>query len=162
MCFCLVSEKTLHCTISLRRGTAFLKHFESKFLDLNFVPKTCSKDAVRFYLVGWLNNFLKVARCLCLIKCFTIFHFNWNFWKFNNFLAFRYFFFLPEIFFPEHSRIKGLQGRGEGICLTPHYHFHPLHRHIDISRPITAASSSLHIASSRTWTGNLSFPSARR
>ena len=48
-------------------------------------------------LYGWgwvggrLNNFLKAAHCLCLVKCFTIFHFNWNFWKFDYFSAFRYF-----------------------------------------------------------------------
>ena len=28
----------------------------------------------------------------------------------------------------------------EGISLTPHYHFHPLHRRLDISRAITAGS----------------------
>ena len=66
------------------------------------------------------------------------------------------------VFFHEHSRITGLQGKGEGISLTPHYHFHPLHRHLDISRAITAESSPLHIASSRTRTGNLGFPSASR
>ena len=31
-CFCLVSEKILHCTISWRPRTAFLKHIESKCL----------------------------------------------------------------------------------------------------------------------------------
>ena len=46
-------------------------------------------------------------------------------------------------------------GEGEGISLTPHYHFHPLHRHLDISRAITAESSPLHIASNRTRTRNL-------
>ena len=48
----------------------------------------------RFYLQGFirqgvglgrLNNFLKAARCLGLVKCFTIFRFNWYFWKFNCF-----------------------------------------------------------------------------
>ena len=39
-----------------------------------------------------LNNFLKAARCLGLVKCFTIFHFNWNFSKFNYFLVFWYFY----------------------------------------------------------------------
>ena len=68
-----------------------------------------------------------------------------------------YFFFI-WVFFHEHSRITGLQGKGEGISLTPHYHFHPLHRHLDISRAIAAGSSPLHIASSRTQTGNLWFP----
>ena len=63
-------------------------------------------------------------------------------------------------FFHEHSRITGLQGKGEDISLTPHYHFHPFHRHLDISRAITAESSPLHIASSRTRTGNLWFSSA--
>ena len=69
-------------------------------------------------------------------------------------------FFTIWVLFHEHSRITGLQGKGEGIPLTPHYHFHPLHRHLDISRAITAESSPLHITSSRTWTGNIWFPSA--
>ena len=59
------------------------------------------------------------------------------------------FFFSIWVFFHEHSRITGLQGKVEGICLTPHYHFHPLHRHLDISRAITPESSPLHIASTR-------------
>ena len=32
---------------------------------------------------------------------------------------------------------------GRGIYLTPLYHFHPLHRHLDISQAITAESSPL-------------------
>ena len=72
------------------------------------------------------------------------------------------FFFSIWDFFHEHLQITGLQEKGEGISLTPHYHFHPLHRHLDISRVITAESSPLHIASSRTQTGNLWFPSASR
>ena len=35
-------------------------------------------------------------------------------------------------FFHAHSRFTGQQGKGEGIYLTPLYHFHPLHRHLDI------------------------------
>ena len=62
----------------------------------------------------------------------------------------------------EHSRITGPQGKEEGISLTSHYHLHPLHRHLDISRMITAESSPLHIDSSRTRTGNLWFLSAIR
>ena len=34
-CFCLLSEKTLYCTISWRPGTSFLKHFESKCLYIS-------------------------------------------------------------------------------------------------------------------------------
>ena len=72
------------------------------------------------------------------------------------------FFFVIWVFFHEHARITGLHGKGEGISLIPHYHFHPLNMHLDISRAITAESSPLHIASSRTRTGNLWFPSASR
>ena len=71
-------------------------------------------------------------------------------------------FFSIWIFFHEHSQITGLQGKGEGISLTSDYHFHPLHRYLDISRAITAGSSPLHVASSRARTGNLWFPSASR
>ena len=69
-------------------------------------------------------------------------------------------FFSLSGFFHKHSWITRLQGMGEGISLTPHYHFHPLHRHLDISWAITAENSPLHIASSRTCTRNLWFPSA--
>ena len=40
--------------------------------------------------------------------------------------------------------MAGLQEKGESISLTPHYHFHPLHRHSDISRTIIAEGSPLH------------------
>ena len=42
------------------------------------------------------------------------------------------FFFLSGFIFHEHLRITGLQGKREGISLTLHYHFHPLHRHLGI------------------------------
>ena len=47
--------------------------------------------------------------------------------------------------------------KGKGISLTPDQHFHPRHRHLDISRAISAESSPLHIASSRTRNGNIWF-----
>ena len=56
------------------------------------------------------------------------------------------------------SRFTGLQGR-RGY-LSPFYHFHSLHRHLDISRVITGESSPLNITSSHTRTGNLRFPNA--
>ena len=68
-------------------------------------------------------------------------------------------FFSIWVFFHNHSRTTGLQGKEEGISLTLHYHFHPLHRHLDISQAITAESLPLHIGSSRIWTGNLWLPS---
>ena len=70
------------------------------------------------------------------------------------------FFFLSGFLFHDHSQITELQGKGEGISWTPHYHFQPFHRHLDIGRVITAESLPLHIASSWTRTGNLWFPSA--
>ena len=72
------------------------------------------------------------------------------------------FFFSIRVFFHDHPRITGLWGKGKGISLTPRYHFHPLHRHLDIGRAITAESSPLHIASSRARTENLWFPSERK
>ena len=74
------------------------------------------------------------------------------------------FFFLSGLSFTKIHESQDCRGRGGGGCisLTPHYHFYPLHRHLDISRVITAERSPLHIASSRTRTGNLWFPSASR
>ena len=74
----------------------------------------------------------------------------------------KYFFFSIWVFFQEHLRITGLQGKGESISLTPRYHFHLLHRHLDINWAITAESSPLHITSSQTRTGNLWFSKASR
>ena len=71
-------------------------------------------------------------------------------------------FFFIWVFFHEHSLFTRQQEKWEGIFLTLPYHFHPLHRHIDISRVITAESSPLHIACSWSQTGNLWFPSASR
>ena len=37
------------------------------------------------------------------------------------------------VFSHEHSQFTGQQGKGEGINLTPLYHFHALHRHLVIT-----------------------------
>ena len=73
-------------------------------------------------------------------------------------------FFSIWVFFHNHSRTTGLQGKGEGegISLTPHCHFYLLHRNLDISRAITAETSPLHIGNSWTRTENLWFLSACR
>ena len=64
----------------------------------------------------------------------------------NNLLKFKtVFFFLSGFFFHERSQIIGQQGKGEGFYLTPLYHFHLLHRHLDIGSTITAEGSPLHI-----------------
>ena len=57
---------------------------------------------------------------------------------------FVFFFYLG--FLSRTFTIHGTAGKGEGIYLLPVYHFHPLHRHLDITRAITAESSPLHIA----------------
>ena len=47
----------------------------------------------------------------------------------KNFISFVYImkdFFSVWVFFHEHSRFTGQQGKGEGISLTTLYHFHPL------------------------------------
>ena len=91
---------------------------------------------------------------------------QWHFLQIPVFLgdALVFVFFFPFfsiwVFFHNHSWIRGVQMKGEGISLSPHYHFHLLYRHLDISRAITGESSPLHIVSSRTRTGNLWFPSA--
>ena len=65
------------------------------------------------------------------------------------------FFFSIWVFPHKHSQFTGHHGKGEVISQTPLYHFNSLHRHLDISRAITAESSPLHIAS-KLW-----FPSAK-
>ena len=62
-------------------------------------------------------------------------------------------FFFIWIFFLE--RFTGQQRKGGAIYSTPLHYFHPLHRNLDNSRKITAESSPLHLASSRTRTRNL-------
>ena len=57
-----------------------------------------------------------------------------------------FWFFSIFILFHGHSRFTGQQGKGEAICSTPLYHFHPLQRHLGISWVITAESSPLQIA----------------
>ena len=42
------------------------------------------------------------------------------------------------LFFDEHSRFTGPQGKGETISVTPFGHSAPPHRHLDISQAIAA------------------------
>ena len=60
------------------------------------------------------------------------------------------YFYCISVFFHEHSRFTGQQGKGDAISLSPLYHFRPFHRHIDIGWAITAERSPLHIASNQT------------
>ena len=60
-------------------------------------------------------------------------------------ILFFYLGFLSQTFTNHRTAVEG-----EGISLIPHYHFHQLCRHLDISRAIAAESSPLHIVS--RWT----------
>ena len=64
-------------------------------------------------------------------------------------IFFFFFFFLFGFSFTKIHESQDCRGRA-GISLTPYCHFHPLHRHLGISRAIAAESSPLHIASRRT------------
>ena len=68
--------------------------------------------------------------------------------------SFIYFCFSIWVFYHEHSRIAGQQGKGEVIYLTPLYHFHPLHSRLDIGRAIAAGGSPLRMAGSRQADSN--------
>ena len=68
-----------------------------------------------------------------------------------------FFFFSICVFFHEHSRFTGQQGKGEDIFLTPLYHFCSLHIHLDISQAITAESSPLHIVAAGLEPGTFGF-----
>ena len=50
------------------------------------------------------------------------------------------FFLFFYLFFYEHSRLTGQQGKGDAISLTPLYPFHSFHRHLYISLTIIAHS----------------------
>ena len=98
--------------------------------------------------------------CLFQFVISMFFEINSKYFTVNLLCVFCFFFlFSTWVFFQEHSPSTGLQGKGEGIYLTPLYHFQPLHRYLDISREITAEVSPLHIASCRSRIRNLWFPS---
>ena len=104
------------------------------------------------------NNSSRLANCLSIFDHFVQFTLK----GLSILSALHDFFFSIGVFFHDHSRITGVQGKGEGISLTPPYHFQPLHRYLDMSWVITAESLPLLISNSRTRIGNLWFPSASR
>ena len=87
---------------------------------------------------------------VCIYVCVYMYVYNDN--------LFFYLGFLSRTF-----TIHRTAGEGVGYFFNSSlrfYHFHPLHRHLDISRAITAESSPLHLSSSWTRTENLWIPSA--
>ena len=130
----------------------------------------CSNSFFCFSLFSQENKFIRVASFDRGVFCYEWFwmvshlpvfarrypcHMLFMTWMTHHRKKIETFFFW--VFFGEHSRFTGQQGKGEAISLTSLYHVHPLHRHLDISRAITADSSLVHIASSCTRTGNLWF-----
>ena len=61
----------------------------------------------------WSHTLSKNYTCLLFKICWNIF------------CLFVCFVFFIWVFFHNHPWITGLQGKREGISLTPHYHFHP-------------------------------------
>ena len=51
----------------------------------------------------------------------------------NKKVSLYFFFFFYLAFFSRTFTNHRTAGEAEGISLTPHYHFHPLHRHLHIS-----------------------------
>ena len=95
------SQKKIICTIpflDVQKQHSWKTWKANVFIFLYItVRKLCSRDVGSFYLVVGLNNFLNAARCLDLEKYFKnleklgkVFHFNWNFLRFNYFSAFWY------------------------------------------------------------------------
>ena len=109
--------KHLRSTIFWWSKSAFLKHFQTNFCIFPYtsVRKFLFQRRSKIlsdgrWVGGWgrLNNFLKAARCLGLVKYFTIFNFNWNFLKSNYLPAFWSFFYSIKTL--KFSRQFGLQG----------------------------------------------------
>ena len=91
-CFCVVSERIFALHHFLTPKNCILEALW-KQMSIHHLKKNCFLDAGNFCLVGSgmgrrLNKFLKAVRCLGLAKCFTVFYFNWNFWKLNHFYHF--------------------------------------------------------------------------
>ena len=128
----------------------YLKGFDSSFEEVNLTDEEiktaffCLKGGKSpgFHEINYDIVKQKFNSLLASLKC--IFD-----------LSLKSFFFSIWVFFLLLSRSTRRQGKGEAIYLTPHYHFHPLHKYLDITQVITAGSSPLHIARSWTQTENL-------
>ena len=170
--------KTWIAKISLAQA---ITHDKTTSLQAFFVDRPHKTNSnLLLVLAEWIIciYFLYVCFCvyrkyhryrnICTVDCKSEITTHWRLWLNPlNFMttsssASWWFFLSILVFFHGHSRITGLQGKGEGTSLTSHYHFHPLHRHLDIGRGIAVENSPLHIASIRSRTVNLWFPSASR
>ena len=118
--------------------------------------KTTHATKILWIALSWIGAIHKVRTLKVWFNSCSVL--SCLFWYVNFLIVF----FLSGFFILAHSRFTGQQGKGDAIYLTPPYHFHPLYRHSDINWAIIADSSPLDIASSRTRTGNVWFPSTSR
>ena len=93
-----------------------------------FIIPTSKPIIIIFPLNIWFVTFVIYLSTLFNLSFAILFHKT-----FQPFLLLEGLFFSIWVFFQEHSRITGLQGKGDGISLTSQYHFHLLHRHLDIT-----------------------------
>ena len=86
-------------------------------------------------IVVWECTPLPIPRPLKLYSWGTFYNINLVKFKvlsdrhFNRKISF-FFFFTIWVLFHDQSHITEMQEKGEDILLTPHYYFHPLHRHL--------------------------------
>ena len=88
----------LHSWSTLKENVCILLYISSKKSSFQWSCKTLSCGEGGWMAGGWII-FFKADRSLDFVKCYTIFHFNWNFWKFNYFLHFSNFNLLPPLFY---------------------------------------------------------------
>ena len=98
ICFSLVPEKNIYTATfldnqELRSWSSVKENAPIFHISVDLLKKISVSKSLSGGVGGWvrLNNFLKAVRCLVLVKCFTIFHLNWNFCKLDYFSAFWYF-----------------------------------------------------------------------
>ena len=109
------------------------------FIDISFIARSNSAflQFQQFIFCRFRVLHKWVGELICLVLCcfFNIqfgLTFSWflflliqtGFWISFKRFWFQLFFFSVWVFFHKHSRITGLQEKGEEISLTPHYHFH--------------------------------------
>ena len=153
---------------------AFLRHLRSKSKgkqrnDFN-VPSTIKILLQLFLVFLYFYDSINQSELAQIDFSFLFkFYSQWNLAQPHTICVFCFLFFSYRGFlsrpFTNH-RTAEERGEGDGgwgsISLTPHSHFHSVHKHLDTSRAITAENPTLHIGSSRTWTGKHWFPSASR
>ena len=119
------------------------------------------KKCVLFYRIRKITDFLLKARSnskitlvktICIIICHGNNNGNHELWvkvkviysglKMLETIITKPFFYLGFL----SQTFTGKQGKGDAISLTPLYHFHLLHRHLEFNQAITAESSPQHKA----------------